>query len=92
MSEIRGFYGLLMLALIFNITMYGVFDFVNTANVAQIQNCEQLTFQYNNTDIGNDEIVQGTTSCEPEGLPWWYYAIWAIVNGGLIYAFIPFVK
>ncbi len=92
MSETRGLYQMLMLALIFNIVMLGIFDFLNSQNLTNI-NCDTGSFQYNITNIDeSDSIPQQINHCEPEGLPWWFYAIWIIIDGVLIYAFVPFVK
>lgn len=83
---------MLMLALIFNVTMLGIFDFVTAQGLSDIE-CEAGSFQYNVTDIAESENVpQEMQHCTPAGLPWWFYIIWAIIDGVLIYAFVPFVK
>lgn len=94
MSETRALYGLLMLAVIFNGIMIGLFDFINVQNLSNIDCDDQYTsFQYNITDIEESESIPQTAQhCTPEGLPWPFYALWIIIDGVLIYAFIPFVK
>jgi hypothetical protein len=92
MSETKGLYSLLMLALIFNIAMYGIFDYVNSEGYLDVS-CPNPQLAYNVTYVeGDPGVPQSVLSCEPEGLPWWYYAVWGIINGVLVYAFIPFVK
>jgi hypothetical protein len=82
-----------MLALIFNGIMFGLFDFINVQNLGNID-CDQTpSFQYNITEIEeSSQIPQTAEHCTPQGLPWPFYAIWVIIDGVLIYAFIPFVK
>ena len=92
MSETKGLYSILMLALIFNTVMYGVFDFVNASGVDTIE-CELGDFGQNDTGVVSGQSSPTTfEGCEPAGLPFWYYAIWLIINGVLVYAFLPFVK
>jgi len=92
MSETRGLYQMLMLAFIFNLVMWGVFDWTATVKATDFS-CNAGQFQTNTTDIEqSDNVPQQITHCEPEGLPFWFYAIWIIIDGVLIYAFIPFVK
>lgn len=93
MSETIGLYRILMLALIFNTIMYGVFDFVNVQGLGNLECSTTPSLQYNLTDVAESESVpQNVEHCEPAGLPWVFYAIWLIIDGVLIYAFIPFVK
>lgn len=89
MSETKALLGLLMLALVFNITMIGIFDFVNTQGLDKVNCNVDPSLEYNESYAGAPE---GMSHCEPEGLPWWYYLIWAIIDGVLIYAFVPFIK
>ena len=98
MSETKGLLSVLMLAFIFNIIMYGVFDFssFNTAYGTSFSCSTEggtTTGVINASDVDySEDVAQGVTHCEPEGLPWWFYALWIIIDGVAIYAFIPFVK
>lgn len=93
MSETRALYSLLMLALIFNGLMYGVFDFINVQGLGTLDCSNTPSLQYNLTDVEeSNNVPQNVEHCEPAGLPWVFYAIWLIIDGVLIYAFIPFVK
>lgn len=99
MSETKGLLSVLMLAFIFNIFMYGVFDFSssNTAYSDSSFLCNTeggtQTGLINASDVDySGDVAQGISHCEPEGLPWWFYALWVIIDGVVIYAFIPFVK
>ena len=98
MSETKGLLSVLMLAFIFNIFMYGIFDFsssnpnYDTSFACSVQG-GTTTGMINASDIEySEDVAQGITHCEPIGLPWWFYALWVIIDGTVIYAFIPFVK
>lgn len=98
MGEIKGLLSVLMLAFIFNIFMYGIFDFSssNPAYDADFSCSVQggtETGIINVSDVEySDSVAQGISHCEPEGLPWWFYALWLIIDGVVVYAFIPFIK
>lgn len=94
MSEIKGLLSVLMLAFIFNLIMYGIFDYSNQSGISTDYSCGTETnySMIQNATINNIDDVRQFQNCQPSGLPWWYYVLWGIINGALIYAFIPFVK
>lgn len=94
MAEIIGLQKLLMLALIWNILMFGVFEFVNQTKLDSVDcDISSASFENLNTTTlepaGSGDFV---SRCEPPGLPVWYYWMWGIINLVFVYAFIPFVK
>lgn len=89
MSETMTLYKLLMLGLIFNSVMVGIFSFVNDSGLANIENCDVTNILPNESAGG---VPNQIVSCEPSGLPYWYYIFWLIIDGVLIYAVIPFIK
>lgn len=94
MSETKAVLSILMLAFFFNLVMWGLMDFYSTTGTADLNCGTELNYSIvqNISDIQNIDDIRQFEQCQPEGLPWWYYVIWAIINFVLLYAFIPFVK
>lgn len=94
MSELIGLQSVLLLALVFNIVAFGIFDFVNAQELDSVS-CPIQSASFDNlnaTTLEPEGAGVFVSRCEPPGLPFWYYWIWGIINLVFVYAFIPFVK